>query len=89
MSSRIPVLIESLKFLIFGLLILNRLVCIISRANLIEKKTVMIYDDERDLLELFGKAIQTRYNVILVSSGEDCIEKFIDEKRVCDVYFDI
>ena len=80
MSSRIPALIESLKFLIFGLLNLNRLVCIISRSNLIEKKTVMIYDDERDLLELFGKAIQTRYNVILVSSGEDCIEKFIDEK---------
>jgi CheY-like chemotaxis protein len=45
-----------------------------------EKKTVMICDDERDLLELFGKALQTRYNVILVGSGEDCIEKFIDEK---------
>ena len=45
-----------------------------------EKKTVMICDDERDLLELFGKALQTKYNVILVSSGEDCIEKFIDEK---------
>jgi response regulator RpfG family c-di-GMP phosphodiesterase len=40
----------------------------------------MICDDERDLLELFGKALQTRYNVILVSSGEDCIEKFIAEK---------
>ena len=46
-----------------------------------EKKTVMICDDERDLLELFGKALQTKYNVILVSSGEDCIEKFIDEKE--------
>jgi response regulator RpfG family c-di-GMP phosphodiesterase len=45
-----------------------------------EKKTVMICDDERDLLELFGKALQTKYNVILVGSGEDCIEKFIDEK---------
>jgi len=45
-----------------------------------EKKTVMICDDERDLLELFGKALQKKYNIILVSSGEDCIEKFIDEK---------
>jgi response regulator RpfG family c-di-GMP phosphodiesterase len=45
-----------------------------------EKKTVMICDDERDLLELFGKALQTKYNVILVSSGEDCIDKYIDEK---------
>ena len=46
----------------------------------IEKKTVMICDDERDLLELFGKALQKKYNIILVGSGEDCIEKFIDEK---------
>jgi CheY-like chemotaxis protein len=45
-----------------------------------EKKTVMICDDERDLLELFGKAIQTKYNVILVGSGEDCIDKYTDEK---------
>ena len=46
-----------------------------------EKKTVMICDDERDLLELFGKALQTKYNVILVNSGEDCIDKYIDEKN--------
>ena len=46
-----------------------------------EKKTVMICDGERDLLELFGKALQTKYNVILVSSGEDCIDKYIDEKN--------
>ena len=46
-----------------------------------EKKTVMICDDERDLLELFGKALQTKYNVILVDSGEDCIDKYIDEKN--------
>ena len=46
-----------------------------------EKKTVMICDDERDLLELFGLALKIKYNVILVSSGEDCIDKFIDEKN--------
>ena len=46
-----------------------------------EKKTVMICDDERDLLELFGKALKSKYNVILVSSGEDCIDKYIDEKN--------
>jgi response regulator RpfG family c-di-GMP phosphodiesterase len=45
-----------------------------------EKKTVMICDDERDLLELFGLVLNIKYNVILVSSGEDCIDKFIDEK---------
>ena len=46
-----------------------------------EKKTVMICDDERDLLELFGIALKSKYNVILVGSGEDCIDKYIDEKN--------
>ena len=46
-----------------------------------EKKTVMICDDERDLLELFGLALNIKYNVILVDSGEDCIDKYIDEKN--------
>ena len=45
------------------------------------KKTVMICDDERDLLELFGLALEIKYNVILVDSGEDCIDKYIDEKN--------
>jgi response regulator RpfG family c-di-GMP phosphodiesterase len=47
-----------------------------------EKKTVMICDDERDLLELFGLALKSKYNIIQVSSGEDCIEKFIEEKSL-------
>jgi response regulator RpfG family c-di-GMP phosphodiesterase len=46
-----------------------------------EKKTVMICDDELDLLEFFGLALKRKYNVILVSSGEDCIDKYIDEKN--------
>ena len=45
------------------------------------KKTIMICDDERDLLELFRLALNIKYNVILVDSGEDCIDKYIDEKN--------
>jgi CheY-like chemotaxis protein len=45
-----------------------------------EKKTVMICDDEQDLRQLFGKALESKYNVVLVGSGEDCIDKYIDEK---------
>jgi response regulator RpfG family c-di-GMP phosphodiesterase len=45
------------------------------------KKTVMICDDELDLLEFFGLALKIKYNVILVSSGEDCIDKYKDEKK--------
>jgi CheY-like chemotaxis protein len=46
-----------------------------------EKKTVMICDDEQDLLQLFGQALRSKYNVILVSSGEECIERFVEEKN--------
>jgi CheY-like chemotaxis protein len=42
----------------------------------------MICDDEPDLLQLFGQALKSKYNVILVGSGEDCINKFIDEKNL-------
>ena len=41
----------------------------------------MICDDEPDLLKLFGTALKSKYNVILVSSGEDCINRFIEEKN--------
>ena len=47
----------------------------------IEKRTVMICDDDKDLLNLFGQALKPKYNTILVSSGEDCIKKFVEEKN--------
>ena len=40
----------------------------------------MICDDEQDLLQVFGLALESEYNVILVNSGENCIKKFIEEK---------
>jgi response regulator RpfG family c-di-GMP phosphodiesterase len=46
-----------------------------------DKKTMMICDDEQDVLQLFGQALRSKYNIILVSSGEDCIDKFIEEKN--------
>ena len=46
-----------------------------------DKKTVMVCDDERDLLLLFGLALGPKYNVIQVGSGKDCIDKFIKEKN--------
>ena len=41
----------------------------------------MICDDEQDLLQLFGLALRSKYDVILVSSGEECINKFVEEKN--------
>jgi len=45
-----------------------------------KKKTIMICDDEPDLRLLFGQILGSKYNVILVESGENCIEKYIEEK---------
>lgn len=41
----------------------------------------MICDDEIDLLNLYKKALGQDYNVIIVDSGKDCIERYIEEKH--------
>lgn len=45
-----------------------------------KKKTIMICDDERDVLLLFGLVFGSKYHVIMVDSGEECIDRFIEEK---------
>jgi CheY-like chemotaxis protein len=52
-----------------------------NHSNL-ERKTIMICDDERDVLELFGLVLESKYDVILVESGEECIEKYTKEKNM-------
>jgi CheY-like chemotaxis protein len=41
----------------------------------------MICDNERDVVQLFGLVLESRYNVITVESGEECIEKYTEETR--------
>ena len=45
------------------------------------RKTVMICDDETDLLYLFKSALEPTYHVLAVESGRGCIERFIEEKQ--------
>jgi response regulator RpfG family c-di-GMP phosphodiesterase len=45
------------------------------------RKTVMICDDEVDLLHLFKYALEPTYDVVVVESGKGCIEKFLEEKH--------
>jgi CheY-like chemotaxis protein len=45
------------------------------------RKTVMICDDELDLLYLFKSVLEPTYHVLAVESGKGCIEKFIEEKQ--------
>jgi CheY-like chemotaxis protein len=41
----------------------------------------MVCDDEHDLLQVFELAFEPKYNVILTSSGGECIAKFLEEKN--------
>jgi CheY-like chemotaxis protein len=41
---------------------------------------VMICEDNCDLLNLFQKGIDSKYSVIAVGSGTECISRYIDEK---------
>ena len=44
------------------------------------KKVVMVCEDESELLELYSKVLESRYEVIKVCSGNDCINKYLDQK---------
>lgn len=44
-----------------------------------KKKTMMICDDNPDMLLLFGLVLESRYNLIMVDSGEECIDKYMKE----------
>ena len=48
----------------------------------LSKKTVLICDDEPDLLQLFEHILKTKYDVIAVDLGEACIAMYIKEKNV-------
>src|SRR5919199_4961683 len=50
-------------------------------AAVSNRRTVMICDDEADLLYLFKSVLEPSYHVLAVESGRSCIEKFIDEKK--------
>jgi response regulator RpfG family c-di-GMP phosphodiesterase len=41
----------------------------------------MICDDEADILNLYRAALRQYYDVIIVDSGKECIERYIAEKH--------
>jgi CheY-like chemotaxis protein len=51
------------------------------KGGVSNRRTVMICDDEADLLYLFKSVLEPTYHVLAVDSGRGCIEKFIDEKK--------
>ena len=44
-----------------------------------EKKTIMICEDEPDVLLSFELILESKYNIIMVDSGQKCVEKYISE----------
>ena len=46
-----------------------------------EKKTIMICEDEPDVLLSFEIILKSKYNIIMVDSGEECIKKYIEELK--------
>ena len=46
-----------------------------------KRRTVLICDDERDLLLMFAIGLQANYDVLTAKSGEECIKKYLDAKH--------
>jgi CheY-like chemotaxis protein len=51
-----------------------------SRDNSYGTHTVMICEDNPDLLSFFQKALGSSYSIIAVDSGTECLSRYIDEK---------
>jgi CheY-like chemotaxis protein len=45
------------------------------------RKTVMICEDDPDLLQVYKIALRSKYNVIGVASGSECLEKYKQLKQ--------
>jgi response regulator RpfG family c-di-GMP phosphodiesterase len=45
------------------------------------QKTVMICDDESDVLRAYKIALSSRYSVLTASSGEECLNKYNNELK--------
>ncbi|HVD07530.1 MAG TPA: response regulator, partial [Nitrososphaeraceae archaeon] len=49
-----------------------------------KEHTLLICDDEPDLLELYGAMLSDDYKIMKASSGEECIRKYIETKEKMD-----
>ena len=49
-----------------------------------KEHTLLICDDEPDLLELYGAMLSDDYKIMKASSGEECIRKYIETKEKTD-----
>jgi response regulator RpfG family c-di-GMP phosphodiesterase len=51
-----------------------------SDSNAKSRKVVMICEDEKELLDLYSRVLELRYDVIKVCSGAECIREYLENK---------
>ncbi|MEW5840910.1 response regulator [Nitrososphaera sp.] len=71
-----PISLPNLIELLQSLLVINQAMPKESRAD--SKKTILIGDVEQELLELYTKAFNVKYNIITAKSGVECIGKYVE-----------
>jgi DNA-binding response OmpR family regulator len=52
-----------------------------SGDNTVSRRKVMICDDDQELLRLFQLVLEQTYDVLLVSSGKECLDKYTAERN--------
>jgi CheY-like chemotaxis protein len=53
----------------------------VRRSSSTTRRTVLICDDEKDLLLMFTIGLQESYDVLTAKSGQECIKMYLDAKR--------
>jgi CheY-like chemotaxis protein len=51
-----------------------------NRARTKEKNTVMVCEDDPEILQSIQQILGSKYSTIIVDSGTECLSKYIDEK---------
>jgi response regulator RpfG family c-di-GMP phosphodiesterase len=51
------------------------------QQNSAQKKTVMICDDEVDILTVYSNFLNKKFRIITAASGEICLSKYLSEKK--------
>src|SRR3954471_17634742 len=51
-----------------------------SNSVIRDRKVVMICEDEQELLDLYSRVVELKYDVIKVCSGAECIQEYLEKK---------
>jgi DNA-binding response OmpR family regulator len=52
-----------------------------SEPSIVVKKTIMICEDDRDLLRVYTLALRSKYEIISAISGKECLTKYSEIRK--------